>query len=271
MSQPQKLLIANFNPVFQMARPTEFRQLLGAIAQRLEVEPDQTFVIGLTDDQHHQLNSTVSDFNTSNIKIERANDRTDYPLTSASRLPPTPLASLNARTTPKKMVEGVGAGGVPSFLCSAITLSNIDKLGFSPVIDLSSSTTNTNHPNSCPDNNQRTQGWLRAVGLVPPHLDIYYDFEGEEKKEVEKEANTATTGIGVGDGFILDHPGIALAPTAPKMQAWQDSGPVVIIPPPDPVLALFLGHAITHYLAFDVYEPLYIVTTVQPLTLTEWD
>ena len=269
MSQPQKLLIANFNPVFQMARPTEFRQLLGAIAQRLEVEFDQTFVIGLTDDQHHQLNSTVSDFNTSNIKIERANDRTDYPLTSASRLPlTTPLASLTAQTTPKKMVEGVEAGGDSSFLCAATNLTSIDKLGLSPVIDLSSSTTVTSHPNSCPDYNQRSQGWLNAVGLVPPHLDIYYDFEREEDKdkEVKKETNTA-----VGEGFILDHPGLALAPTAPKMQAWQDGGPVVIIPPPDPVLALFLGHAITHYLAFDVYEPLYIVTTVQPLTLTEWD
>lgn len=64
---------------------------------------------------------------------------------------------------------------------------------------------------------------------------------------------------------------------------WQDQGPVVIIPPADPVLALFMGHAITHYLSSDhalVEESLYVMTSPLPLSdhtppfplqLTEWD
>ncbi|HEX2912265.1 MAG TPA: hypothetical protein VH186_15765 [Chloroflexia bacterium] len=53
---------------------------------------------------------------------------------------------------------------------------------------------------------------------------------------------------------------------------WQDAGPVAIIPPTDPILNLFLGHAIVHYLSDSgAWSSLYVVTHLDPLTLQEWD
>lgn len=49
-------------------------------------------------------------------------------------------------------------------------------------------------------------------------------------------------------------------------------GPVVIIPPQDPVLALFVGHALTHILQDGYFwSSLYVLTSQNPLVLQEWD
>jgi hypothetical protein len=53
---------------------------------------------------------------------------------------------------------------------------------------------------------------------------------------------------------------------------WQDSGPVVIIPPTDPVLCLFLSHSIVHYLSDGgAWSALYVATNLDSLQLQEWD
>ena len=53
---------------------------------------------------------------------------------------------------------------------------------------------------------------------------------------------------------------------------WQDSGPVVIFPPSDPLLGVFLSHAIVHYLADGgAWSAFYVVTNLDPLQLQEWD
>ena len=53
---------------------------------------------------------------------------------------------------------------------------------------------------------------------------------------------------------------------------WQDSGPVVIFPPSDPLLCVFLSHAIVHYLADGgAWSAFYVVTNPDPLQLQEWD
>ena len=53
---------------------------------------------------------------------------------------------------------------------------------------------------------------------------------------------------------------------------WQDSGPAVIFPPTDPLLSVFLSHAIVHYLADGgAWSAFYVVTNLDPLSLQEWD
>ena len=53
---------------------------------------------------------------------------------------------------------------------------------------------------------------------------------------------------------------------------WQDSGPVVMIPPMDSVVSLFLAHAIVHYLTdTGAWSALYILTYFDPIRLQEWD
>lgn len=54
---------------------------------------------------------------------------------------------------------------------------------------------------------------------------------------------------------------------------WQDRGPVVIVPPPtEPALAMFLAHALVHYLQdSEVWSALYVVAKEQPLMLACWD
>lgn len=53
---------------------------------------------------------------------------------------------------------------------------------------------------------------------------------------------------------------------------WQDRGPVVILPPTNPVLCTFLSHAIVHYLCDGgAWSAFYVVTSLDPLRLQEWD
>jgi hypothetical protein len=55
---------------------------------------------------------------------------------------------------------------------------------------------------------------------------------------------------------------------------WNDRGPIVIIPPSDAVLSMFIGHALTHLLqAGDIWSPVYILTDPFSPTpkLVQWD
>lgn len=66
----------------------------------------------------------------------------------------------------------------------------------------------------------------------------------------------------------------AKAEAEAEVGVWNDRGPVVIIPPSDPVLSMFIGHALTHLLqAGDIWSPVYILTDPFSPTpkLVQWD